>query len=213
MTPAREPTTAMCSVNTACFQVFSVAYNRFQPALRRGIGRSRRIDRIRRSSERKEREMSAHRKFIVVTAALAAMALPSAAHALPQNSAYGSQPYVASQAQPAIAGYSGQPEVVVTASASGFSWSDAAIGAMRRPRGHVDRSRAGARGAEQPHRARALSPHLHPRPSVRGAHRSLSARRRERGRRRETARGLPRSRARARRCARPGHGCARTAGA
>ncbi len=73
--------------------------------------------------------MSAHRKFIVVTAAIAALALPSAAHALPQTSAYGGQPYVAGQAQPAVATYSGEPEVVITASASGFSWSDAAIGA------------------------------------------------------------------------------------
>ena len=73
--------------------------------------------------------MSAHRKFIVVTAAIAALALPSAAQALPQTSAYGGQPYVAGQAQPAVATYSGEPELVITASASGFSWSDAAIGA------------------------------------------------------------------------------------
>jgi hypothetical protein len=73
--------------------------------------------------------MSAHRKFIVVTAAVAAMVLPSAAQARPQNSGYGSQPYIAGQVQPAVATYSGMPEVVVTTPNSGFSWSDAAIGA------------------------------------------------------------------------------------
>ena len=73
--------------------------------------------------------MSAHRKFIVVTATIAALAAPSTAQALPQTSAYGSQPYVAGQAQPVVPTYSGEADVVITASASGFSWSDAAIGA------------------------------------------------------------------------------------
>ncbi len=73
--------------------------------------------------------MSAQRKFIVLAAAVAAMVLPSAAQALPQNSTYGSHPYIAGQVLPAVSTYSSEPDVVVTASDSGFNWSDGAIGA------------------------------------------------------------------------------------
>lgn len=73
--------------------------------------------------------MSAHRKLIVITATIAALALPAAAQALPQSSSPGSQPYTAAEPQPVVATYAPVPEVVVTSSDNGFSWSDAAIGA------------------------------------------------------------------------------------
>ena len=76
--------------------------------------------------------MPAHRKLLVVTALLAALALPSAAQALPQNSSFGGSPYIAGQPQPATPTYSSapSPEVVVTGSSdSSFRWGDAGLGA------------------------------------------------------------------------------------